>query len=95
MDQSEPPLQRPDALKPERYELSPASSLVDWEILPTDASTPNVVTRVQLLDVTGGAASAAASAAEAARISAEQGIKYPFVRVEEELTLDAQGKVAS
>ena len=92
-DQSEQPPQRPDALKPERYELSPAASLVDWEILSPDASTPNVVTRVQLLDVTGGIAAAASSPAEAAQLAAAKGVKYPFLRVEEELTLDEQGRV--
>ncbi|MFM8497214.1 MAG: S8 family serine peptidase, partial [Planctomycetia bacterium] len=86
---------RPEELKPGSYEPDPKAKLVDWEILPTDPSRPNILTRARLLDVTGGAASAATSAAEAARISAAQGIKYPFVRVEEELALDAQGKVAS
>ena len=86
---------RPEELKPAPYELEPRAKLVDWEILPADPARPNVLTRARLLDVTGGAASSAASASDAARISAEQGIKYPFVRVEEELALDAQGQVAS
>jgi len=86
---------RPEELKPVSYEPAAKAKLIDWEILPPDPERPSVVIRARLLDMTGGAASAAVSATEAARISSEQGIKYPFVRVEEELTLDAQGKVAS
>ncbi|MFM8459577.1 MAG: hypothetical protein ACKOB0_11665, partial [Chthoniobacterales bacterium] len=85
---------RPEELKPAPYERDPKAKLIDWEILPPDPARPNVLTRARLLDVTGGAASAAATASEAARVSSAPGIKYPFVRVEEELTLDAQGKVA-
>lgn len=94
-DLSAPPAQRPDALKPAPYELSPAAWLVDWEILPPDASTPKVVTRVQLLDLTGGIAAAASSPAEAAQLAAAKGVKYPFLRVEEELTLDEQGRIGA
>jgi subtilisin family serine protease len=94
-NQRQPNPQRPEALAPRGYELTPDASLIDWEILPADASAPNVVTRVQLLDVTGGLASAASSPAQAAQLAAEKGVKYPFLRVEEELTLDGQGRVVA
>ena len=94
-NQSQPNPQRPESLAPGRYKLTPDASLIDWEILPAGAAAPNVVTRVQLLDVTGGLASAASSPAHAAQLAAEKGVKYPFLRVEEELTLDQQGQVVA
>ena len=86
---------RPEELKPAPYERAPKAKLIDWEILPDDPARPNVLARARLLDVTGGIASSASSPAEALQLAAAQGVKYPFLRVEEELTLDAQGNVAS
>ena len=90
-----PAPQRPEHLKPGRYKSQPDAAVIDWEILPRDASKPNIVTRVQLLDVTGGVAAAASTPDAAAQVAASMGVKYPFMRVEEELTLDAQGNVVS
>ncbi|MGA0850360.1 MAG: hypothetical protein ACO3RX_10465, partial [Chthoniobacterales bacterium] len=94
-DRSKPAPQRPEHLKPGRYPLQPDAALVDWEIISSDAAAPNVVTRAQLLDVTGGVAAAASSPAEASQIAADRGVKYPFLRVEEELTLNEQGEVVA
>jgi subtilisin family serine protease len=94
-DHSKPAPQRPERLKPNRYPPQPDATLVDWEIISSDAAAPNVVTRAQLLDVTGGIAAAASSPAEASQIAADRGVKYPFLRVEEELTLNEQGEVVA